>query len=167
MESVAEHQEGPKEGAVVEPFKGRKKQHRGQKLAAGRRGDPKELTREICGSRKELATAGRKMTRRAGVAQREGNFIREYSTKDNVAPRTGKDGRRIRPRINLLEVPRKDGHSEAGTEISRSSYILGAKGNHRNQQEDNRAGNRETTSKDFRLVAANQELESMEGSTPL
>jgi hypothetical protein len=79
MESGAEHQEGPKEGAVVEPIKGRKKQHR------GRRGEPKQLTREICGSRKDLADAGRKMTRRAGVARREGNFVREYSTRDNVA----------------------------------------------------------------------------------
>jgi hypothetical protein len=39
MESESEHRE------VVKPVKGRKKQHRGRKLAAGRRGKPKEWTR--------------------------------------------------------------------------------------------------------------------------
>jgi hypothetical protein len=28
------------------------------------------------------------MTRRAGVARREGNLVREYSARDNIAPRT-------------------------------------------------------------------------------
>jgi hypothetical protein len=28
------------------------------------------------------------MIRRAGVARREGNLVREYSTRDNIAPRT-------------------------------------------------------------------------------
>jgi hypothetical protein len=105
--SLVVAKEVPKEGAVVEPVKGRKKRHRGRK----RREEPKELTREICGSRKELADASRKMTRRAGVARREGNFVREYSTRENVAPKSGKDGR-----------------LEAGTETTRSNYILGANG---------------------------------------
>jgi hypothetical protein len=82
---------GPRPSSlVVEPVKGRKKRHRGRKRCA----EPKELTREICGSRKELADASRKMTRRAGVARREGNLFREYSTRENVAPRTRK-GRAI------------------------------------------------------------------------
>jgi hypothetical protein len=33
--SVVEHQEVPKEDAVVKPVKGRKKRHRGRKLDAG------------------------------------------------------------------------------------------------------------------------------------
>jgi hypothetical protein len=44
--------------------------------------------------RKELADASRKMTRRAGVARHEGNFVRKYSTRENVAPKTRK-GRAI------------------------------------------------------------------------
>jgi hypothetical protein len=44
-------------------------------------------TQAICGPRQELA-AGRNMTRRAGVARREGNLVREYSTRDNIAPKT-------------------------------------------------------------------------------
>jgi hypothetical protein len=67
----------------VEPVKGRKKRKR--------RREPKELDREICGSRKELADASRKITRRAGVARREGNFVRVYSTRENVAPKTRKE----------------------------------------------------------------------------
>jgi hypothetical protein len=44
MESGSEHREVPKEYAVVKPVKGRKKRHKGRRLAAGRRGEPKELT---------------------------------------------------------------------------------------------------------------------------
>jgi hypothetical protein len=41
---VAEHQEVPKEDAVVQPVKGWKKRHRGKRQAAERLGEPKELT---------------------------------------------------------------------------------------------------------------------------
>jgi hypothetical protein len=44
LQSVEEHQEIPKEKAVVKPVKGRKKRHRGRKPAAGRRGEPDKLT---------------------------------------------------------------------------------------------------------------------------
>jgi hypothetical protein len=82
---------GPRPSSlVVERVKGRKKRHRGRK----RLGEPKELTREIYGSRKELTDSSRKMTRRPRVARREGNFVREYSTRVNVAPKTRK-GRAI------------------------------------------------------------------------
>jgi hypothetical protein len=53
-QSVEEHQEIPKEDAVVKPVKGRKKRCRGRKLTAGQCGEPKELTRSNCGSRKKL-----------------------------------------------------------------------------------------------------------------
>jgi hypothetical protein len=43
MQSIAEHQKVLKEDAVMKPVKGWKKQHRGQKLAVRRRGEPKEL----------------------------------------------------------------------------------------------------------------------------
>jgi hypothetical protein len=44
MECESEHQEVPKEDAVVKPVEGRKKRRRGRMLAAGRRKEPKELT---------------------------------------------------------------------------------------------------------------------------
>jgi hypothetical protein len=57
MESEEKPQEAPKQDAIVKPVKGRKKRHRGRKPAAGRRGEPKELTRSDYGSGKKLAAA--------------------------------------------------------------------------------------------------------------
>jgi hypothetical protein len=45
MQSVAEHQEAPKEDAIVKPVEGRKKRHRGRKQAAGRHGELVTLPR--------------------------------------------------------------------------------------------------------------------------
>jgi hypothetical protein len=60
MECESEHREVPKEDVVVKPVKGRKKRHRGGKLAARRRGGSKEFTRGDCGSRGSwLPPAGR------------------------------------------------------------------------------------------------------------
>jgi hypothetical protein len=56
MESESELREVPKEGAAVKSVKGLKKRHRGRKLAAGRSGEPKELTRDG-GSRRKLTAA--------------------------------------------------------------------------------------------------------------
>jgi hypothetical protein len=42
IESESEYREVPKEDAVGKPVKGRKKQHKGRKQAAGRHGGPKE-----------------------------------------------------------------------------------------------------------------------------
>jgi hypothetical protein len=86
-QSVGEHQEVPKGNAVVKPVKWRKKQHRGRKLAAGQRGEPKELTRGIYRSRKKLATACRKVSRRATAAWRKRNVFRKYRTQGNCDPR--------------------------------------------------------------------------------
>jgi hypothetical protein len=62
MESEEKHQEAPKENAIVKQVKGRKKRHRGRKPAAGRCGEPKELTLSVCGSGKKLAAACRKVS---------------------------------------------------------------------------------------------------------
>ena len=74
MESDSGHREIHKEDAVVKSDKGRKKRHRDRHLGAGRRGEPKELTRGDCGSRRKLAAACRKVSRRAAVARYKGNF---------------------------------------------------------------------------------------------
>jgi hypothetical protein len=87
MQSVAEHREAPEEDAVVKPVRGRKKRHRGPKQAAGRRGEPKELTRGDCGSRKKLAAACRKVSRRATVAWRKRNVFRKFWAQANCGPR--------------------------------------------------------------------------------
>jgi hypothetical protein len=83
MECESEHKEIPKEDAVVKPVEGRKKRHRGQKLAAGRHGEPKELTRGDCGSRRKLAAACRKVSRRARVAWHKRNVFRKIRTQGN------------------------------------------------------------------------------------
>jgi hypothetical protein len=44
----------------------------------------KILTQGNCGPRKELATAGRRMTHRAKVAQFKGNIVKNNRTRDNV-----------------------------------------------------------------------------------
>jgi hypothetical protein len=48
MESEAEHREIPTEGSAVKSSGTMKKRHKGRHLAAGRRGEPKELTRGDC-----------------------------------------------------------------------------------------------------------------------
>jgi hypothetical protein len=68
MQSLGEHQEVPKEDARVNPVKGRKKQHTGQKLAAGRCGEPGGLTRGNCESWRNLAAACKKTPHCRGVA---------------------------------------------------------------------------------------------------
>jgi hypothetical protein len=59
----------------VKPVKGRKKRRRARKPAAGRRGEPNELTRGDCESGKKLAAAC-KITRHATVALRKKNVFR-------------------------------------------------------------------------------------------
>jgi hypothetical protein len=71
MQSVEEHQEIPREDAIVKPTKGRRKRRRGRKSTAGRRGEPKELTRGNCESLRKLAVACMKVSRHAKVAWRK------------------------------------------------------------------------------------------------
>jgi hypothetical protein len=79
-ESEAEHREVPKKDAVVKPVRGRKRRHRVRKQAAERRGEPKELTRGYCGSRKKFAATCRKVSRHATVAWRKKNIFRKSWT---------------------------------------------------------------------------------------
>jgi hypothetical protein len=77
MQSAEERHEVPNEDAVVIPVRGWKRWHRGRKQAAERRGEPKELNRGDHGSRKKLAAACRKASRRATVAWRKRNVFRK------------------------------------------------------------------------------------------
>jgi hypothetical protein len=87
MQPVGEHQEVPREEAAVIPVSGWKRRHRGRKQAAGRCGEPKELTRGEGGSRKKLAAACRKASRHATVAYRKRNVFRISWTHENCGPR--------------------------------------------------------------------------------
>jgi hypothetical protein len=87
MQSMEEHQEIPKEKVVMKPVKGRKKRHRGRKPAAGRHGEPKELTRGDCGFGRKSAATCRKVSCRAKVAWRKRNLVRRIETQINYGPR--------------------------------------------------------------------------------
>jgi hypothetical protein len=87
MQSIGEHQEVPREEAAVIPVRGWKRRHRGRKQAAGRHGEPKELTQEDCGSWKKLAATCRKASRRATVAWRKRNVVRKSWTHGDCGPR--------------------------------------------------------------------------------
>jgi hypothetical protein len=76
MQFVAEHQEIPKEEAVVRSVGGLRKRRRDRNLATGRRQKPKGRIQASCESQKRLAVAGKKMTRRARVAWRRKNVVK-------------------------------------------------------------------------------------------
>jgi hypothetical protein len=87
MESEAKYREVSKEHAAVQTGETLRKRRRGRKLAAGRRGEPKELTRGECGSRRNLAAAWRKLSRRTAVARRKRNVFRKVRIEENCGPR--------------------------------------------------------------------------------
>jgi hypothetical protein len=83
MECELGYQEVPAEEAAVKSSGTMKKRHRGRKQAAGRRGEPKELSRGDCGPRRKLATACRTVSRRArgissGINGPEPRLSEEY-----------------------------------------------------------------------------------------
>jgi hypothetical protein len=82
MQSAEEHQDVPSEDVAVMPVKGLKKRRRGRKSTAGRRGEPKELNRGNCRSRKKLAAACRKVSRHAGMVWRKRKLFRRTGTQE-------------------------------------------------------------------------------------
>jgi hypothetical protein len=62
MQSIAEHQEVPKEEATVMPVRGLRKRHMDWNLAAGHCQKPKGRILASCKSRRRLTIASRKMT---------------------------------------------------------------------------------------------------------
>jgi hypothetical protein len=86
-----------------------KKLHRGQHVGAGRRGEPKELIRGDSGSQKKLATACRKVFRRAAAARRKGNLFRKILTQGICGPLKQLAVAR-REMIRLGKVARRRGH---------------------------------------------------------
>jgi hypothetical protein len=87
MQYVEEHQDVPIEEVAMMPVKGLKKRRRGRKSTAGRRGEHKKLNRGICGSRKKLAAACRKVSSHATVAWRKRNLFRRSGIKKHFGRR--------------------------------------------------------------------------------
>jgi hypothetical protein len=81
MQSIAEHQEVPKEEAAAMPVRGLRKRCRDRNLTAGRRQKGKGRIQASCESQKRLTVSGRKMTCRARVAGRRENVIRKDRTR--------------------------------------------------------------------------------------
>jgi hypothetical protein len=77
VEIKVQHREVPTEEAAVKSSGTMKKRHRGRHQAAGRRREPKELTRGESGSRRKLAAACRKVSRRGAVARRKRNVFKK------------------------------------------------------------------------------------------
>jgi hypothetical protein len=89
MQSVEEHQDIPSEDVTVMPLGEPRKQRRGRKLTARRRGEPKEPTRENCGFLRKLAVACRKVSRYATVAWRKRKIFRKSETRGYCGSRKG------------------------------------------------------------------------------
>jgi hypothetical protein len=70
----------------VKLVKGWKKWHRGWKLAAGRHGEPKEVTWGERGSHRKLAATYRKVSHRAAVEWHKRNVFRIFWTQGNCGP---------------------------------------------------------------------------------
>jgi hypothetical protein len=74
----------------------------------------KILKQENYGPRQELDVS-RNMTRRTGVARREVNYVREYSTRDNIAPISPKGGTFLKRRWKGREC--KNGIRDRGLKL--------------------------------------------------
>lgn len=98
-----------------------KKRQRGRHQAAARRGKPKELSRGDCGSRRKLAAACSKMSRRAAVAWRKRNVSRNICTEKNYGPRQELGAGGIRMTLRAKVTQRKEaelqGHSHEGQSV--------------------------------------------------
>jgi hypothetical protein len=111
--SEVEHRDVPKEDAIVISVKGRKKRQRDGHQAAGRRVEPKELTRGDCGSQRKLAAACRKVSRRVAVARSRRNIFGKLRAQGNCGPRKelAAAGREV---TRCAEVARRKGRGLQG-----------------------------------------------------
>jgi hypothetical protein len=142
--AVAEHQEVPGEEVAVKSSGKVKKRHRGRHLAAGRRGEPRELTQGNCGPRKELAAAGRKMARCAKVAQRK---ERGHQGCSNEGPSV-EQGRLNNQTRNKLARGIRKGRTLRRRQLMRQEGTNGTK--NRDLEEQLRLGSERRTSGSYR-----------------
>jgi hypothetical protein len=127
MQSAEEHHEVPNEDAVVIPVRIRKRRHRGRMEAAGRRLEPKELNRRDRGSRKKLAAACRKASRRATVAWCKRNVFRKswtcgfYGLRKEVTASRKMVTRCERHRQKVAQRSLQEGHSSVDVGEARNT----------------------------------------------
>jgi hypothetical protein len=133
MKSESEHREVSKEDAIGKPVNGRKKRHWGRNIVAGRRGEPKELTRGECRSRRKLAASCGKVSHRAAVARRKRNVFRKILTQGHCGPRkeSATAGRNI---TRCARVAQLMGHGLQG----RSHEVPSVEKGRRNNQTRNK-----------------------------
>jgi hypothetical protein len=113
-ESVAEHQEVPKEEAAVKTARALLKRHGDRHLDVGRREKPRKRTQGDGGYRKKFVAACRGMTRRAITARRKGHCCQGQG-KDKAVPRTQKGrkfGTRRRAKLEGISGIRNQGFEE-------------------------------------------------------
>jgi hypothetical protein len=83
IQCMEEHQDVPSEDVIVRPVNGLRKRRRVQKLTAGRRREPKELTRGYCGSWRRVTVAGKRTSRHAAVVWRKRKLFRRSETQEH------------------------------------------------------------------------------------
>jgi hypothetical protein len=86
MESGVEHQDVPKEDAVVKPVRGRKKQHRGPTASCWATREAKETDPRRLWIRGMLVAACRKVSHHAAVTWHRRNVFRNIRTQGNRGP---------------------------------------------------------------------------------
>jgi hypothetical protein len=156
LQSVAVHQEVPKEEAAVKPIRALKKRYGERHLAVGRREKPKERTQGKGGVPEETGCRRRGKTRRAGVAQLKGHCLQgQCKDKDVEGTRKGRMfGSRLRKTVMAQ-----------GTETSRSTYVK-REDLRQDRRENHRAGDRKANSRIFHQDSKNEGLDIVEGPVP-
>jgi hypothetical protein len=131
MESEVEQREIPTEEPAVKSSGSMKIWHRGRHLAAGRRGEPKELTGDRA-CRTKLAATGRKVSRRAAAVRRKRNLFRKILTQRNYGPRKelAAGGRKM---THCAKVAQRKGRGLQGRSHEGPSVEQGRKNQTRNK----------------------------------
>jgi hypothetical protein len=115
-ESAEEHEDIPNEDVAVMPVAEPRKRCRDRKSTAGQRGEPNELNRGNCGSRKKLAAACRKVSRHAAVVWRKRKLFRRTGTQEIYGQRKELAIAGIRT-THCAQVVWRKGRSHEGTSV--------------------------------------------------
>jgi hypothetical protein len=116
MQSIEEHQETPKENAVVMPVGEPRKRRRIWHLASKRRQKRKEGTRGNCKSKRKSAAACRKVSSSAKMAWRKSNLFRKIRILEKCGRRKEFAAARIRT-TRCAKVARRKRRSYEGPSV--------------------------------------------------
>ncbi|PNF17739.1 hypothetical protein B7P43_G07066 [Cryptotermes secundus] len=143
---AAQQYKVPKEDAEMMPVGGPKKRHRNRKLAAERRGKPKERTQGKDGCRKKLAVTHKETTWENCGSQKGLVIVRSRTTRRAEVARQKDRYRRVELKTGITPGKKRVGLQDS--------------------QKDPRAEIREDSSRDIRRVAEGEKLDVLELSTP-